>query len=176
MYLILFRHGPPLESLAWMQQGKEESQRPLTEDGRDVTRKASGGLKKILTLQQDLSDSCLICSSPYTRALQTADILKNILEISQDIDVLEQLTPQSHPREFSSFIFSYSKPLLIAVGHEPHLSRLGEYLLFQEENVSFLRIQRAGALCIQLNKDEDIRQLLWLMTPQQLASIYVDVS
>lgn len=172
MHLILFRHGPPQDSLAWMQQGREESQRPLTEEGGDVTQKASEGLKKILSLQLDLSDHlCLICSSPYTRALQTADILKNTLEISQDVNIVEQLTPQSHPREFSSFIFSCSKSLLIAVGHEPHLSRLGEYLLFREENVSCLCIQRAGALCIQLSKNEDIRQLLWLMTSQQLAAI-----
>ena len=169
MHLILFRHGPPQESLTWMQQGKEESQRPLTEEGIDVTQKASEGLKKILNSQKDLPDTCLITSSPYTRALQTADILKNTLETSEDVNVLEQLTPHSHPREFSSFIFSYSKPILIAVGHEPHLSYLGEYLLFRNGKISCLCIKRAGALCIHFNKDEDIRQLLWLMTPQQLA-------
>ncbi len=161
--IVLFRHGPPEDATSWMQQGKEESQRPLTEDGKNITWKASEGLKKILNLQ-----NYLICSSPYTRALQTANILKNTLQNSQDIHILECLTPHGRPQDLARLISSYSQDILILVGHQPHLSRLGGHLLFQEEIAPCLPIKRAGALCLTINENEETGQMLWFMTPQQL--------
>ena len=48
MNLILFRHGPPIDSIEWLQKGKKESERPLTDEGVQITKKASEGLKKNL--------------------------------------------------------------------------------------------------------------------------------
>ena len=171
MNLILFRHGPPVESIEWLQTGKTEPERPLTEEGVQITKKASKGLKIALDASQEEILDCLIYSSPYIRALQTADILKNTLQTRKDMTVLEELTPHSHPRQVSNIIFSHTKSLLIAVGHQPLLSRLAGYLLFQEDGTSCLSIERAGALSIQVNRDQSMNQLLWLMTPEQLISI-----
>ncbi len=171
MNLILFRHGPPIDSVEWLQKGKKESERPLTEEGVQVTKKASEGLKKNLSLHpQEETSGCFIYSSPYTRALQTANILKDTLQIKEDVTVLEELTPHSHPKQFSNIIFSHTKSLLVAVGHQPLLSRLAGYLLFRED-ISYLSIERAGALSLQINRGEIINQLLWLMTPEQLISM-----
>ena len=172
MNLILFRHGPPIEAIEWLQTGKKEPERPLTEEGMQITKKASEGLKRSLSLysQEELLD-CSIYSSPYTRALQTANILKDTLQIKKEVTVLEELTPHSHPRQFSAILSSYQKSLSIAVGHQPLLSRLAGYLLLQDDSVSCLSIERAGALGLYINRDEHFNQLLWLMTPQQLAAI-----
>ena len=97
MNLILFRHGPPIDSIEWSQRGKKESERPLTEGGVQVTKKASEGLKTALDVSQEEILDCSIYSSPYTRALQTANILKDTLQIKEDVTVLEELTPDSHP-------------------------------------------------------------------------------
>ena len=174
MNLILFRHGPPVEAIEWLQTGKKEPERPLTEEGVQITKKASEGLKINLSSysQEELLD-CSIYSSPYKRALQTTNILKDTLQIKKEITVLEELIPHSHPRQFSNIAFSHTKSLLIAVGHQPLLSCLAGYLLFQEESASCLSIERAGALNIQINRGENMNQLLWLMTPQQLAAIRI---
>ena len=99
------------------------------------------------------------------------NVLKNTLQTRKDVTVLEELAPHNHPREFSNILFSYTKSLLIAVGHQPLLSLLAGYLLFREDNMSYLSIERAGALSIQINRDQSMNQLLWLMTPEQLISI-----
>ena len=159
--IVLFRHGPPEDPTVWVQQGKEESKRPLTEDGIKITQKAAEMLKKALHSQEDY----LICSSPYTRALQTADIIKNTLQSPQDIHILEQLKPHCSPQDFAKLIFSYSQNMLIVIGHQPHLSRLGGHLLFQEEIAPCLPMKRAGALCLAINQNEEKGQMLWLIPP-----------
>ena len=46
MNLILFRHGPPIDSIEWLQKGKKEPERPLTEEGIQVAKRASEGIKE----------------------------------------------------------------------------------------------------------------------------------
>ena len=143
-YIVLFRHGPATDTVDWMHQGKADDQRPLTDEGIQVTQRASRGLKKVLNALG--SNDGLILSSPYKRARQTADILKDTLQISREVCILDDLIPHCHPRVFASSLFSYTEPFLIAVGHQPHLSLLGQYLLTQGEKTLLLHIERAGSL------------------------------
>ena len=171
-HVILFRHGPAQDTVEWIQKGKDDRQRPITEEGSQVTQKASEGLKKVLSQHNpDLATDGRIVSSPYVRAMQTADILKNTLQIPKDIDILDDLMPHSHPKVFASDIFSYTEAILIAVGHQPHLSLLSSYLLTQEAENVLISIERAGAMGLHLTGKAEPGQLLYLMTPTHLAQI-----
>ena len=171
-HVVLFRHGPTQDTFEWMQKGKDDSQRSLTDEGIQVTQKATEGLKKVLNQHNtDLVTNCRIVSSPYIRAIQTADILKNTLQISKDIKILDDLMPNCHPKALASNMFSYTEAILIAVGHQPHLSLLSSYLLTQEEKNVLIPIERGGAVGLLLTRKEDPGQLLYLMTPDHLAQI-----
>lgn len=170
--LVIFRHGPATDNRDWTQSGQEDSHRPLSKEGIQITQKACEGLKRALNLQHpdlDLKTQSLILSSPYTRAKQTADILKQILEVYQDVRLMEQLTPHSPPQHFISLISSYEASFLIAVGHQPHLSLLASTLLSPSQDEASVSLQRAGVLHLQFREEEQIAHLLWLMTPTQLS-------
>ena len=145
---------------------KEDSRRPLTDQGRKKFRKIARGLRD-MGVQIDL-----ILTSPYLRAADTADILRKKLGLGKDqLVTVEDLAPGGDAKRLMSDISQkYGKLASIAlVGHEPGLSRLISTLISGDPTVP-ITLKKGGVCCLSADRLEYDRcaTLEWLMAPTQV--------
>ena len=112
MKAVFFRHGLAVPHGT---QGIAESDRPLTEEGRKKTTDAAKGLLKL-----DL-ELTAIYTSPLPRALQTGEILSDVLHLSRPRP-LEVLLPGTPVRQLFAELRTLRGETPVLVGHEPMLS------------------------------------------------------
>src|SRR5687767_13521847 len=86
MDVIFFRHGIAVEQEEW--EGAD-ADRPLTKGGAESTKLAAQGLR-VLKLRPDV----LLCS-PLVRAQQTAELVKDALDVKTKIEVIDELSPDA---------------------------------------------------------------------------------
>jgi phosphohistidine phosphatase len=147
----------------------DDSQRPLTDQGRKKFRKIARGL---LGMGMEVET---ILTSPYLRAADTAGVLQKELGLkkSQLIEV-DELKPGADGGQLMSRIgHNYASLQSIAfVGHEPDLSRLISMLISGDPSLA-ITLKKGGICCLSA---QDLRYgrcatLEWLMAPAQLADI-----
>jgi phosphohistidine phosphatase len=163
MRISLLRHGIAVDR--GTPGYDDDSQRPLTAKGERRMRRAAEGMLA-LGLSYDL-----MLSSPYRRAQQTADIVAQVLKISDGLHLSATLAPDGDPRQLIGELRSADRSPqdVMLVGHEPYLSRLFSTLLTGNPNLPV--VMRKGGLCtIELDTLRFGRcaQLVWLLTPRQL--------
>lgn len=169
MQLILVRHALAQDRDDFASKGgKEDSLRPLTFKGR----------KKMLKMARHLrlwfDDVDLIVSSPYIRALQTAEILSR--SFRRKITEASELVPHSSPELFVRWLKSLKEDpqRVVIVGHEPQLSLFATYLLVGSQMHPLFQLKKSGALCLGLKSLHDIApasaELLWLIPPKLVVS------
>ena len=146
---------------------RPDSKRPLTREGEKTMRDVARGIRKL-----DVSFD-LIISSPYLRALHTAEILAEEFD-SKKLFVTDHLAADADPAGVVDEITGSFAALksIVLVGHEPFLSGLISVLLTGERGM-VIDFKKA-ALC-KLTVD-DLRfgkcaSLDWLLTPRQLVRI-----
>src|ERR1700760_1085438 len=89
MELYLFRHGIADDP----QAGQSDADRALTAEGRRKTAEV------IKTARRAGLDPSLIVSSPYKRAMETAQIAADGLDYKGDIVRLDALVPHGSPEK-----------------------------------------------------------------------------
>jgi phosphohistidine phosphatase len=160
MEIYILRHGIAEDAPA----GQPDSERALTSDGRKKLRSvlrvaASAGVAP-----------SLIMSSPYKRALQTAQIAVEILEYQGDLLRTKALEPNSAPKAVWDEIRVHKdEARILLVGHEPLFSRLMAYLLGSLDlQVDF---KKGAIACIELDRfpAEPHGVLRWMLTPRLAA-------
>jgi phosphohistidine phosphatase len=164
MDCILFRHGIAVDPKDWT--GKEDL-RPLTPDGRKKTRNAAAGLCRL-----DLAPTHL-WSSPLTRAVQTAELLRQALQLHHEIRLLDELRSDAPPELLLPLLQAIpAESCLICVGHEPHLGALASVMLFGKSNGG-LSLKKAGACLIHFDERPKAGRgtLGWWLMPSQLRSL-----
>ncbi len=164
MNLCFLRHAKAQpRSPKW----RPDSKRPLTKDGEEKMFDVARGMKKLgVTFD-------LILSSPYARALRTAQIVVEVYKVRKLFQT-ENLGSEADPHAVIEEIndnFSTLNDIMI-VGHEPFLSGLISVLLSGD---GALRIDFKKAGLCKLTVD-DLRfgkcaRLDWLLTPRQLSHI-----
>jgi phosphohistidine phosphatase len=157
MKIYILRHGIAEEA----QGSQPDSDRALTPEGkkklRSVLRTADGA---------GVSPS-LILSSPYRRAIQTAQIAAEVLKYKGDLLQTKTLEPGSQPRGVWDEIRVHKDEAEILLsGHEPLFSSLTAYLLAAPG----LQIDyKKGALaCVEIDHfpAEPHGVLKWMLTPK----------
>jgi len=144
----------------------EDSLRPLVEKGFRKTE----SLAKFLGKHEP--DVQMIASSPFVRAMQTAEIIFQEFGFEDIYECLE-LVPSAPPQAFGQWLKAKAKnkTCVIAVGHEPQLSVLASWLLAGKTE-SFIDLKKSGALCIEVESFEDIYAscgiLRWVLPPKFL--------
>ena len=113
MTLWLLRHG---EAEA---RARSDAERPLTERGRKEVRRSAERLRG-RPLQY-------ILASPYLRAQQTAEIVREVLGLALPLTTVDWATPDDSPREVANRLDSYSGNCLL-VSHNPLLGQLAGFL------------------------------------------------
>jgi phosphohistidine phosphatase len=160
MDLYILRHG-----IAEPRGGsKPDPERALTDDGR---RKLRLVLERARAAKVAPS---LILSSPYVRAMQTAEIAAGVLKYRGEIVQTKALLPNARVERLWAEIRSHGDERAILVaGHEPHLSRAVAYLL----GVPELRLNlKKGALvhiAFESPDEQPHGVLSWILTPKLAA-------
>lgn len=161
MDLYIVRHGIAIDR----QDPKcpPDPERYLTEEGIDKAKQVARGVVALGVTAE------LLISSPYVRAMQTAEIFASALGYSrQKIRRSDLLLPGAEPsmlfRELAKDKHSSS---IFVFGHAPHLDELIAAALANKRNISSLK--KAGVAALKLKRiSPPSAELLWLATPRLL--------
>lgn len=157
--IVFFRHG----AAEPRQPGLDDARRRLTAEGREKTALAARGLAKIVP-----ADSRIL-SSPFSRAAETARLLREALGRQASLDLVSALAPGATVDGLLAAIRSIDSQVIIVVGHAPDLSDIvGTLIAIRGDGVDGLR--KAGACAIRLAADGSAR-LEWFVTPQILRGL-----
>ncbi len=155
MEIYILRHGIAEDAAP----GQPDSERALTSDGRKKLRSvlrtaASAGVAP-----------SLILTSPFKRALQTAQIAAEILEYKGELLRTKALEPSSAPKAVWDEIRVHKDEMgILLAGHEPLFSRLTAYLL-GSPNLQ-VEFKKGAIACIELDRfpAEPHGVLRWMLT------------
>ncbi len=164
MNLFFLRHGKAFpRGPKW----RPDSKRPLTREGEQKMREAARGLQSLE------SSFDLILSSPYARALRTAEILAGFYgpkKLFETNTLVPEASPQDIIDEINGNFAAFDH--IVLVGHEPFLSGLISTLLSGGDGLSI--DLKKGAVC-KLSIDKlafgKCACLDWLLTAPQLARL-----
>ena len=161
MELYIVRHGIAIDRED--PKSPADPERYLTEDGIDKTKqiaKRVAGFK----IKPDL-----LISSPYVRAMQTAEIFATAFDYpKQKIRRSDSLLPGTEPSHFFKEIAREKNSFTIfCFGHAPQLDDLVAAALGSKHHVT--QLKKAGVAAIELKRlTPPSGQLLWLATPKLL--------
>jgi phosphohistidine phosphatase len=120
MQVYLLRHGIAEDSRA----GLHDSDRALTPEGAEKLRRVLGRARAAGV------EPGVILSSPYRRAVQTAQVAAEALHYTGKIVETRSLTPDASPAEAWNEIRGHrQEPAVLLASHEPLMSSLAAFLL-----------------------------------------------
>ena len=161
MEVLVVRHAIALDKAEAQRVGMPDSERPLTPEGRERMKEVARGLA------QRVPDISAIFTSPWLRAVETAELLRKRYS---DIGWMhnEALLPGTEPSVLASALSQHGyEGVLAVVGHEPHLSGWVSWCLTGDTR-PILELRKGGACLLRFPTDVVVpaqAQLLWLMTP-----------
>jgi phosphohistidine phosphatase len=163
MELYLIRHAIAEESSA---RGTD-ADRALTSDGKAKMRRCAEGLQAI-DVRLDL-----ILTSPYRRAVETAEIVARALG-GTETQVLAELAAGANIDSLLAALRPYRQVESLAlVGHQPDLGLLASQVMTGSPSTCPLAFKKGGVACFEIGAPRGpLRgELVWLMTPRQLRAL-----
>lgn len=161
MQLYIVRHGIAIDRED--PQCPPDPERYLTEEGVEKTKAVAKGVAA-LGVAADL-----FFTSPYVRAVQTAEIFAEALDYSrQRIRQSELLLPGAEPTLlFRELAREKQASTVFLFGHAPHLDGAIATALGSKKHVTSLK--KAGVALIELKRlSPPMGVLAWLATPKML--------
>jgi phosphohistidine phosphatase len=157
MEIYILRHGIAEDG----QAGQPDSERVLTPEGKKK-------LRAVLRAASDAGISpSLIVTSPYRRAVQTAQLAAEILNYKGDLLRTKALEPSSDPHQvWDELRVHKDEPGILLAGHEPLFSSLTAYLAgCRELQADF---KKGAMVCIEINRfaTEPHGVFKWMLTPK----------
>lgn len=156
MEIYLLRHGIAANA----QPGQPDSERALTEEGREK-------LRRVLKRARDAGARLdAILSSPYLRALETARVAKETLGYEGEIVRVEALVPNASPYDaWEEIRARKTEAAILLASHEPLMSSLAAFLL----GCPSLEVDFKKAALMRLDCERFGPQprgaLKWMLTP-----------
>ena len=161
MQLYIVRHGIAVDRED--PKCPPDPERYLTDEGMEKTREVAKGVAEIGAVPD------LMLSSPYLRAVQTAEIFAAVFKHpKQKIRKTDQLLPGAEPLQlFRELAKDKDHSAVFIFGHAPHLDDVVATALGSKRHVSTLK--KAGVALIELKRlVPPSGELLWLATPKLL--------
>jgi phosphohistidine phosphatase len=159
MLLYIVRHGIAIDRED--PKCPSDPERYLTAEGIKRTRDVA---KSVAAL---IEEAKLFVSSPYVRAMQTAEIFAEAVEFPKaKIEQSDCLLPGAEPSAFLREL-AHKKAVESAMcfGHAPQLDELIAAALGAKQDVT--EMKKAGVACIELQRvHAGAGKLLWLITPR----------
>ncbi len=168
MQLLVIRHAIAEDRDEFAASGRDDRERPLTDEGREKMRRGAEALRRLVPKLD------LLASSPYTRACETAELVAAAYDRRpNEIKLVESLTPESPLERFQSWVQRQSKAGVIAiVGHEPQLGLLVTWLMsgLRESRVE---LRKGGACLLDFDGQPGpgVGVMRWLLTAGQLRQL-----
>jgi phosphohistidine phosphatase len=161
MHLYIVRHGIAIDRED--PKCPSDPERHLTEEGVEKTEGVARGVAALGATAN------LFLSSPYVRAVQTAEIFAGVLEYSkQKIRRTDLLLPGGEPSLFfRELAKDKQSSAVFCFGHAPQLDDLIATALGSKHHVTALK--KAGVAFVELRRvSPPSGQLVWLATPKML--------
>src|SRR4029077_4611476 len=156
MQIYLLRHGIADDARA----GQPDSERALTEDGRDRLRRV---LKRARSADLDPG---VILSSPYRRAVETAAVAAEVLGYKGEVVRTRALTPEGSPSDVWGEIRDRrEEPSMLLASHEPLMSSMTAFLL--DSPALMVDMKKAALLRTDCDRfgPKPHGILKWMLTP-----------
>jgi phosphohistidine phosphatase len=156
MDLFLVRHAHAAEGALY----GDDSDRPLTADGRQSALKVGASLKRQGVQLEH------VVSSPLVRAVQTAELVAVSLGYDSELQILSQLQPEaSTDQMLEHAVRPYAARHSVAlVGHLPSMGRLLSALLGRPG----LSMSKMAVVRLSYSPNSPPAKLVWVITPQRL--------
>lgn len=140
----------------------DDSLRELTPDGIDRYVKVVQALSK-----RGLSPAC-IATSPYTRCVQTAELLAKHVDHNPPIEELEALEPSSDLEPLLDWSREQGDGSVCWVGHSPDVELLAAALI--GDDTARIRFAKGAIAAIRFENgiDAGAGELSWLATAKSL--------
>jgi phosphohistidine phosphatase len=161
MELYIVRHGIAVDRED--PKCPADPERFLTDEGKEKSRQAAKGVAAVASIPD------LMLSSPYLRAVQTAEIFADELEYSkQKIRKSDLLLPGAEPLQlFRELSKDKDVSTVFVFGHAPHLDDLLATAIGTKHHISSLK--KAGVAFVELKRlVPPSGELVWLATPKLL--------
>jgi len=162
MLLYLVRHGVAIDRSD--PKSPPEAERPLTAKGVQKTRAAALGLS-FLGAKPDV-----LITSPYVRAVQTAEIFAEALGFPPEkVRVSEALRPAENPAEIVKEVLKVRAKEVACFGHAPHVDSVVAY--GSGARSAFTELKKAGVACLEYTPARSRWDLRWLVTARILREL-----
>lgn len=161
MDLYIVRHGIAIDRED--PKCPADSERYLTEEGIEKTRQVAKGVVALGATAD------LLISSPYVRAMQTAEVFAEALgQAKEKIRQTESLLPGCDPLAlFRELAREKQASSVFCFGHAPQLDEVVAYALGSKRVLTVLK--KVGVALIELKKVSPPEgTLTWLGTPKML--------
>lgn len=164
MQLFIVRHGIAIDR----EDAKcpPDPERFLTPEGIEKTRQVAKGVAETGVAPD------LLFSSPYVRALQTAELFAAELEYSKNkIRKTDLLLPGAEPLQlFRELAKDKDLSAVFLFGHAPHLDDVLATAVGSRHHISSLK--KAGVALVELKRlVPPSGELVWLATPKLLRKL-----
>jgi phosphohistidine phosphatase len=161
MQLYIVRHGIAINR----EDSKcpAEAERYLTQEGIDKTKQVAKGVAALGATAE------LLISSPYVRAMQTAEIFAAALKYPKTkIRQSQALLPGSEGSVlFRELAKEKQASSVFVFGHAPHLDEVIATALGSKQHITSLK--KAGVALVELKRlTPPSATLVWLATPKML--------
>jgi phosphohistidine phosphatase len=154
--LYLLRHGTAVPHGT---PDIPDDERPLTREGEKVVRRVARGLRRL-----DL-DLDRIVTSPLPRALRTAEIVADVLEMADLLEIADPLRAGNHATTIRDWVTARTESRLLLVGHNPSLTDLIGLLITGEPGPPLCELRTGGVAALSTDGDGGMR-LDWLARPR----------
>jgi phosphohistidine phosphatase len=161
MFLYIIRHGIAIDRED--PKCPPDPERYLTEEGLKKTKEVAQGVAALGVKPN------LFLSSPYVRAMQTAELFASAFKMSKHkIRRSDLLLPGSEVHFFYRDLVKYrSLDCVFCFGHAPHLDELLSVGLGVKKDLS--QLKKAGVAALELSRIFPPEgTLLWLAPPKLL--------
>jgi len=162
--LILLRHG---EAGNRVPAASKDYERSLTASGKSAVEEIAKSIESL-----KLGIDCL-ASSPLARALETARIVAKELGKTKELEVWDELKPESDIEELYSRLRRFKmESSVLLVGHEPYLGFLISDLISGSPRAR-VALKKAGMakLVVSSLTPRATGELRWLLTPKQIRNL-----
>lgn len=161
MQIILVRHG--IAEAIEVDSGIPDAERQLTRKGRKQMKQVARGVRRVVD-----NVGC-VASSPYVRAVQTAEILVGAFKAGRrpELRVVDELRSGAGADVMTGWLAAQDPDgTVVVVGHEPDLSELTGYLTTGSAR-AYAKFSKAGACLIDFPSTPAAGsgRLLWLLPP-----------
>lgn len=161
MRVYIVRHGIALNV---GEQGiARDFDRPLSDIGREKTRAAARGLKALGHVPD------VIGTSPLVRAEQTAQVLRDELGVSSEVEIVDFMAPGGAPQDLIEWLNNRRPASAMVVGHMPDVAWM-THACMSNGDPQDLQFKKAAAACVVFDGEAELGRgrLEWLHQPRFL--------